>query len=152
MGVRRLLAVLLPVLLLHGCSADGSVGYLEAVADINQRMETASFAALPRGVEPTWEAIAAVVDAREGAVAELRGLEPPEAFEIEHEAYTTSLRVLVEESQAFLDATRGLDTEDFLTALDGSQDLGVLAGAVARSCSALQAAATTAGHDIDIGC
>jgi hypothetical protein len=115
-------------------------------------MESQTFAALPRGAEPTREAITAVVGVREAAVAELRALDPPESLEIEHEAYTTSLQVLVEESGRFLDTTADLDDAAFLAALGESVDLEVLAGAVARACSALQSAATAAGHDTDVGC
>jgi hypothetical protein len=152
LGVRRLLAFVTVITLLAGCAGDGSGAYVEAVADINNRMEAGTFAALPRDATPTWEAIASVVAVREAAVAELRALEPPEAFEIEHEAYTTSLRVLVEESRRFLDSTADLDDTEFLTALGESVDLEVLAGTVARACSALQAAASSAGHDTNVGC
>ncbi|HUG74632.1 MAG TPA: hypothetical protein VMM81_03040 [Acidimicrobiia bacterium] len=149
-GVFALMASV--ALLVVSCSADGSHAYFEAVADINNRMEAGTFAALPRDAEPTWSAITAVVAVREAAVAELRALEPPESLEIEHEAYTTSLQVLVEESHRFLDGTADLDDAEFLAALVESADLEVLAGAVARACSALQAAATTAGLDTHVGC
>jgi hypothetical protein len=151
-GVRLLASLVIATTLLAGCAGDGSDAYVEAVADINDRMEAGTFAALPRDATPPWEAVSAVVGVREAAVAELRALEPPDTFEIEHEAYTTSLRVLVEESRRFLDSTADLDDTEFLTALAGSVDLEVLAGTVARACSALQSAATTAGHDDGLGC
>jgi hypothetical protein len=149
-GVLALMAS--AALLLGSCSEDDSHAYLEAVADTNERMESQTFAALPRGAEPTREAITAVVGLREAAVAELRALDPPESLEIEHEAYTTSLRVLVEESRRFLDTTADLDDAAFLAALGESADLEILAGAVARACSALQSAATAERHDTDVRC
>ncbi|MEX2322402.1 MAG: hypothetical protein WEA29_01360 [Acidimicrobiia bacterium] len=149
-GVLALMAS--AALLVVSCSADGSRAYLETVADINARMEAGTFAALPRDAEPTWRAITAVVAVREAAVAELRALEPPESLEIEHEVYTISLQVLVAESRRFLDSTADLDDTGFLVALGESVDLEVLAGAVARACSALQSAATTTGHDTYVGC
>jgi hypothetical protein len=151
--MRGVLAVMTSAaLLVVSCSDNGSAPYLEAVADINNRMEAGTFAALPRDATPTWEAVSAVVTVRDTAVAELRSLNPPAPFEIEHQAYTTSLRVLVEESRRFLDGTTGLDDAAFLAALAESVDLDILAGAVARACAALQAAATSAGHDVDIRC
>ena len=150
--MRRLLPLLSAVVLLTACSQDGSRAYLETVADINARMEAGTFTALPRDAEPTWRAVAAVVAVREAAVAELRALDPPESLEIEHQAYTTSLRVLVEESRRFLDSTADLDDAAFRVALGESVDLEVLAGTVARACSALQSAATTAGDDTYVGC
>jgi hypothetical protein len=150
--VRRLLPLLSAVVLLTACSQDGSRAYLETVADINARMEAGTFAALPRDAEPTWRAVAAVVAVREAAVAELRALDPPESLEIEHQAYTTSLRVLVEESRRFLDSTADLDDAAFLIALGESVDLEELAAVVARACSALQSAANAAGDDTYVGC
>ncbi|HAX81974.1 MAG TPA: hypothetical protein DCY40_05365 [Actinobacteria bacterium] len=150
----RLAAAGLLAAVVAACGGTGEpvADYVTATAAITEQMTRDAFAALPPGAAPTYDQISAVVAARREALDAIGALAPPEEMAPEHLALVTAMGEFVTATETFVASAADLDTAAFLTALEASTDLDVLADVVSGACTTWESRAADLGQPVELGC
>jgi hypothetical protein len=151
--VRAALAALVALAVACTASGDPVAAYLDRLErTLIDGADTVREIVPPR-TAVTRTHVVEVTEARRSTLIALEALQPPPDLGPEHTALISTYTAFVEESQDFLDSTAGLNPDEFLEALESSDEVAASQGLFQTACQAMVSRAAELGHpDVALDC